>query len=591
MKGFFNRILWIDLTNRKYHTEEIDDNDLKRTLGGKGLATRLLLERNPEGVEPFSPANLFILALGPVSDTRIFGSSRYGLYTKSPQTGYYSESYSGGHVAEYMSRTGYDAFILEGAAEEPVYLEIREQGVFFHNAKHLWGRDTYETEDMIKSELGESRTGIISIGPAGENLVTCAVVENNYWRSAGRTGAGAVLGSKKVKALAFYGEKKREVADPDGLEELVRKFKALGKDNKGVEAYRNFGTPMMVRLTNSLGAFPTKYWHEGSLEGWENLSAERMQDQLKPKPKACSRCFMACGKFSEVQDGRHKGLKIEGPEYETIYAFGGLCLIKDLREIAYLNDICDRLGLDTITAGNLCAFAMEASAMENIPEKVPYGDPDTVASLLKDIAGVRGLGRILSKGIRHAAREWNMDEVAIHVKGLEPAGYDPRCLKGMALAYATSPRGACHLRTTFYKAEVSGLLDGKDIREQVSIFLDFEERLALHDMLIVCRFYRDLYPWEELSRIIYVTTGMDLDKNALSTMASSVLDSTRIYNIREGLSNTDDHLPNRFFDEPIGEHKETLDRSTFEHSLKEYYRQRKWSEKGIPSQAPFLPQD
>jgi aldehyde:ferredoxin oxidoreductase len=582
MKGFFNKVLWIDLTERTFHAEDMDDDTLRKTLGGKGLATHLLLEKNPVGVDPLSPENLVILALGPVSDTRIYGSSRYGLFTKSPQTGLYSESYSGGHVAEHMSKCGYDAFVLKGGCDAPVYLEISDQGVKFHDAQHLWGRDTYETEDAVKDELGIPKCGILSIGPAGENKVTFAVVENNYWRSAGRTGVGAVLGAKNVKALAFHGEQQRQVADADGLDAFVKKIMAAGKGNKGVEAYRNFGTPMMVGLTNSLGAFPTRYWRKGSIEGWEHLSAERMQDQLQPSPRACARCFMACGKLSKVHDGRHKGLTIEGPEYETIYAFGGLCLIKDLREIAYLNDLCDRLGLDTISAGNLCAFAMEASEMGKIPEKVPYGDPDVVASLLQDIANVRGLGAILCKGIRYAAREWGMEDIAIHVKGLEPAGYDPRGLKGMGLAYATSPRGACHLRTTFYKAEVAGMLDGKGIEEQVEIFLDFEDRLVLHDMLILCRFYRDLYPWEELSRIVSVTTGMDLDQEALSRMTSSVVDATRIFNIREGLSAADDRLPERFFKEPVGEYQETLDRAVFEESLKEYYRQRNWSTEGVP---------
>jgi len=582
MMGFFNKVLWINLPDRTFHAEDMDDDLLQETLGGKGLATRLLLERNPEGVDPLAPENLVVLGLGPVSDTRIHGSSRYGLFTKSPQTGLFSESYSGGHVSEHMSRCGYDAFVLNGRSDEPVYLDISDRGVEFHDAQHLWGRDTYETEDTVKDELEIPKCGILSIGPAGENKVTLAVVENNYWRSAGRTGVGAVLGAKNVKALAFHGEQQRETADPDGVDAFVKKIMAAGKGNKGVEAYRNFGTPMMVGLTNSLGAFPTRYWHEGTLEGWEDLSAERMQEQLQPSPKACSRCFMACGKLSKVRDGRHTGLTIEGPEYETIYAFGGLCLIRDLREIAYLNDVCDRLGLDTISAGNLCAFAMEASEMGKIPEKVPYGDPDVVASLLQDIANARGLGAVLSRGIRYAAREWDMEDVAIHVKGLEPAGYDPRGLKGMGLAYATSPRGACHLRTTFYKAEVTGMLDGKSIEEQVKIFLDFEDRLALHDMLIVCRFYRDLYPWEELSRIVSVTTGLDLDQEALRKMTSSVVDATRIFNLREGLSASDDRLPERFFNEPVGEHKETLDRAVFENSLKEYYLQRNWSVEGVP---------
>jgi len=582
MKGFFNKLLRIDLKERQYVTEPISDSILKQTLGGKGLGTYLLLENNPKGIDPLSPGNCFIIALGPVSGTRIPGSSRYGIFTKSPLTEIYSESYAGGHVAEPMSKAGYDAVILEGASKEPVYIEISDKEVLFHNASRLWGKSTYETEDFIKDEINAGQVAVLSIGPAGENLVRFAVLENDYWRSAGRTGVGAVLGSKRVKALAFHGSKDREVYDPQGLDRFVKAIRERGKTDGAANAYRTLGTPMLVSMNNAVGGFPSKYWHLGTFEGWEALSAETMNKQLKTRPRACANCFMACGKLSEVQEGRHKGLKIEGPEYETIYAFGGLCMIHDLREIAYLNNICDQMGMDTITGGNLCAFAMEASEKGKISEKIPFGDPDAVASILMDIAFKRGIGRVLAEGIRHAAKIWGMEDVAIHVKGMEPPGYEPRVLKGMGLAYATSCRGACHLRSTFYKAELSGMIDKDEIEGKAKLFVDFEDRLTLHDVLIVCRFYRDMYMWGELSEIIKITTGMDLGKKDLKELAARVVNLTRRFNIREGITRADDTLPERFFTEPLGDEGKVINRESFETMLSDYYRLRGWSEDGIP---------
>jgi len=583
MRGFFNKLLRINLSSGTYRVEPIEDEVFRRTLGGKGLGTHLLLENNPKGVDPLSPDNRFIIALGPVSGTAIHGSSRYGIFTKSPLTGIYSESYAGGHAADPMSRAGYDAVILEGASDKPVYVEISDQEVVFHEAGHLWGKDTYETEDIVKEEIGTKKAAVLSIGPAGENLVRFALVENDYWRSAGRTGVGAVLGSKKVKALAFHGDKRREVHNPEGLDAFVKKIRERGKTDAGAKAYKTLGTPMLVSINNSIGGFPSKYWHLGTFDGWEALSAETMSRQLKTLPRACAHCFMACGKLSEVQEGRHKGLQVEGPEYETIYAFGGLCMIHDLREIAYLNNICDRMGMDTITGGNLCAFAMEASEQGKIPEKIPYGDPDAAAGLLMDITFKRGIGAVLAEGIRHAAKVWGMEDTAIHVKGMEPAGYEPRVLKGMGLAYATSCRGACHLRATFYKAELSGMIDKDQIEGKAELFIDFEERLTLHDVLIVCRFYRDMYMWDELSEIIRVTTGIDLDKQGLKRIASHVIDLTRKFNLREGVTMVDDTLPRRFFEEPLGEEGKVLRREDFEKMLADYYRLRGWSDKGVPA--------
>jgi aldehyde:ferredoxin oxidoreductase len=301
------------------------------------------------------------------------------------------------------------------------------------------------------------------------------------------------------------------------------------------------------------------------------------------KPSACPRCFMACGNLSEIKEGRHKGLKIEGPEYETIYAFGGLCMVHEIEEIAYLNDICDQLGMDTISAGSLCAFAIEASEMGRIKERIDWGDVDKIAELLHSIASKKGIGADLAEGIRHAAKVWNMEDVAIHVKGLDPAGYDPRILKGMGLAYATSDRGACHLRATFYKAELSGMIASDQMEGKAKLFLEFEDRFNIHDSLILCRFYRDLYwDWDYLSTIVGLTTGLKLDEVGLRKISSTIQNETRRFNLREGITSKDDTLPVRFFEEGLGEERQVISRETLGKMLQDYYSIRGWNAEGIP---------
>jgi aldehyde:ferredoxin oxidoreductase len=583
MKGLFRKILRINLQTKTSKEETVPDSIYETHLGGKGLGIYLLMRENPPGVDPISPKNKLIFCLGPITDSRIYGSCRHGVFTKSPLTGIFSESYSGGKAAEPMSRTGYDAFILEEASKEPAWIEISDQKILFHDAKDLWGKETYFTEDEVLKRTNNKGAGAIVIGPAGENLVRYAVIENDYWRSLGRTGVGAVMGSKKVKAIVFHGQKKRELAYPDRLEQFAKETLVRGKDSPGAQNYRRLGTPMLVAMSNTVGGFPSKYWHLGTFEGWEKISAEALLERCQARPTACLRCFMACGNLSEIKEGRHKGLKIEGPEYETIYAFGGLCMVHEIEEIVYLNDICDRLGMDTISAGSLCAFAIEASEMGRIQEKIKWGDVDKIAQLLHDIASKKGIGGILAEGIRYAAKTWGMEDIAIHVKGLDPAGYDPRILKGMGLAYATSDRGACHLRSTFYKAELAGMIPSDQMEGKAKLFLEFEDRFNIHDSLILCRFYRDIYwDWNYLSTIVEVTTGLKLDETGLRKISSTIQNETRKFNLREGITSKDDTLPKRFFDEPLGKDEKTIHREDLQKMLQDYYALRGWNSEGIP---------
>jgi len=291
---------------------------------------------------------------------------------------------------------------------------------------------------------------------------------------------------------------------------------------------------------------------------------------------------MACGRLARISKGRHKDLQIEGPEYETIYSFGGLCMIKEMEEVAYLNDLCDRLGMDTITAGNLCALAMEAHRRGRIDYCIEYGDVDAVARLLQKISARQEVGDLLADGIIATSRQWQVEDLAIHVKGMEPAGYDPRALKGMGLTFGTAPRGACHLRTTFYKPELSGLIPADQIENKAEMLIDYEDRLNIFDTLILCRFYRDLYTWEELEKAISLVTGRPTTRKGLREIAAHIATMTREFNIREGWRAEDDRLPARMHRETLPEGG-SLSGADMEYMLRDYYRLRGWDSEGVPS--------
>jgi aldehyde:ferredoxin oxidoreductase len=576
MHGFYNRLLRVDLSTQTWTAEAISDDILTRYLGGKGLAAHLLLENAPEGVDPLAPENPLIVAIGPATGTVLAPASRYGLFAKAPLTGIFSESYAGGHVAPKIKATGYDAILLQGAADQPIYLEISDKGVTFHDAAPFWGMDAYQAEEALEAATDVRGAKAIVIGPAGEKQVPFALVANDQGRQAGRTGMGAIMGAKRVKGIVFHGEAECPLHDAEAIRTYDRDLRKRGKEDAGALAYRKWGTPMVVAIANKIGSFPSYYWSAGTVPHWEQISADYLVEHFKPRSKACDRCFFACGKVTTVPDGRHAGLTVEGPEYETIFTFGGLCAVDDLAEIIYLNDICDRLGLDTITAGNVAGFAIEASRRGVLDLKLDYGDVDGIAELLHQIANREGPGELLAQGVRAASRELGLEELAIHVKGLEPPGYEPRALKGMGLAFAVSDRGACHLRATVYKAEFAGWVDRTTAEGKADVVLDFEDRHTVYDTLIFCRFYRDIIGWDDLPVIIRGLSGLELDKAGLQALSARIADTIRQYNLREGMLPADDTLPRRLLEEPLQPSGETLSEAELQQMVTEYYALRGW---------------
>lgn len=576
MKGFHGKLLRVDLGGLTSREEALPEDVLRRYLGGKGLGSYLLLQEVKAGVDPLGSENKIIFTVGPATGTRAPGSSRYGLYSRSPLTGGYAESYAGGKVAPKIKAAGYDAIILEGRAQKPLLLEISDLGVKFHPAKDLWGTDTYTAEDAALARVGVAGAQAVVIGPAGENQVRLACVENNYWRSAGRGGLGAVFGSKNLKGVVFHGSKVTPVADEDLLKEFASQVLRENKDSPGVKGYQKYGTTQMVALLNSAKAFPTRYWSKGVFEGWEKISGETFVTNFKVKAKTCPACFIACGKLAEVEHGSRAGLKVEGPEYETLYVFGGLCCIDRMEEILNLNDLCDRYGMDTMSTGNLIALAMEANARGINPSFPAFGDAEGAARLLVEIATRQGDGAVFSDGIIPAAKALGLEDVAIHVKGMEPAGYDPRVLKGVGLGYATSARGACHLRATFYKPELTGVIPRDTTEGKAALYIEYEDRLTIFNTLILCVFYRDMLQWPKLQTLIKALTGVDYTVEELHQMANEIITMTHAFNLRQGLGRDSDRLPKRLHQESLPETGALVTEAELTRMVDDYYKLRCW---------------
>lgn len=584
MKGFFGQILEIDLHSQSFQVHPVPDRIYQTYLGGKGLASWLLTGKNPPGVDPLSPDNHLIFATGPVTGTAAWGSSRYGVFTKSPLTGFYAESYSGGRVPEAVSATGFDAVVIKGKSTDLTLLEIAPEGVWFHPAGDLKGNDTFETEKKVRERYARHRhngwkTGVVVVGPAAENGVRFATIKNDGWRCAGRAGTGTVMGSKNIKAILFSGNRKRPLHDAAALVNLSKEMAAESKAHPAVHAYKSMGTSQMVKIMNNVHAFPSQYWSMGRAPHWESISADALHNQCRVVPHACAKCYLSCGRMTTVLNGPHTGLTLEGPEYETIYAFGGLCMIPSIEEIAWLNHLCDGFGMDTITAGNLCAFAMAAHEQGASDYDIRFGDARAAAGLLEKISRREGIGDLLARGIVAAAEEWGLEDKAVHVKGMEPAGYDPRILKGMGLAYATSDRGACHLRATFYKPELAGIVPPDRIEGKAGVFIDFEDRLTLFDAMILCKFYRDLYPWELLGELISACTGMAPGQETLQAIAGAVSLKVREFNIREGMTARHEMLPAPLHDK-LTDTGNVITRAELDTMIREYHDLRGWLRKG-----------
>lgn len=572
------KLLRVDLGSGGTSDEEIDPAFLRARLGGKGLATAILAREVGPDVDPLSPQSKFVLSIGPLAGTMMPGGNRFAAHFISPQTNGYGESYAGGNVAAQFARTGYCAVVLEGRAPAPVFVDVTPDGAKLRDARDLWGEDTFTAETAIVERTGDPKAQACVIGPAGERLVRFACVENNRWHSLGRGGPGAVLGSKNVKGLAFRGGRRVEPERPEAFRRLAKDLGVRAKDAPGALALRRNGTAGLVRVANMEGLFPTRYWQQGRLEGWESLTAETLREECEVHSGACPPCVLRCVKHVVVKGGPYAGLELEGPEYETLYAFGGLCEIRDLVDVIRLNDVCDRHGIDTITVGNLCALAIEAGRRGLLETRVEYGDADGILELIELIVRREGIGDLLAEGILAVENELGLEGMAVHVKGMEPAGYDPRVCKGMGLGYETSARGACHLRGTMFRAELSGLIEPGATDGKAAFYVDWENRFAIHDSLIYCRFYRDYTEWPYLTEVVNAAVGTEYSVDDLQRLGADIITETQEINRRRGFGHDHERLPEWITAHPLPEDPaHRISREELDGMRREYYALRGWA--------------
>lgn len=554
------RTLFVDLTAGTARTEDLEVHGLSG-LGGKALAIELLERYLDPTVDPLAPGNVLLFTPSPLAAYGFSGSNRFGAFTKSPMTGAFLESYAGGTMARTLRETGWDAVVVLGASGVPCRVHIDRDGASVLPASDLWGNDVFETEDSLRGSLPK-RSSTMIIGRAGETRSALAAVVLEKDHALGRGGLGAVFGSKNVKAITVTSPGPLRAEPGEAFEAVRRAVSKLATESPAANAYRSFGTPMMVAVLNEAGAFPTGYWESGHAAHRSDLEAENFSTWAKVETGTCPPCPIRCRRHLTILEGPHAGREVHGPEYESLYSFGGLCMVKHAQDVLFLHEECNRLGMDTMSAGNLVSLAMKAAETGRLPDDdAPKpGDAAAISELLVHMAERdTDLGDVLSRGIRGAAAALEMSNEAIHVKGMEPAGYDPRSLRGMALAYATSPRGACHLRTTFYKPILAGMVKDKDARGTVEVFVDFEDRMFLYDCLIMCRFYRDFMTWDDLAAVASELGGAPIAAPALQKLAGDLLTRVRRLNFAMGLTAADDTLPKRFFTEglddkpPIGE--------------------------------------
>jgi aldehyde:ferredoxin oxidoreductase len=474
--------------------------------------------------------------------------------------------------------------MVTGRSKHPTYASILDDDVSFHDASGLWGSNTKEAEDGVRKEVGEDKVRVMAIGPAGEKMVRFACVCNDYYRQLGRAGAGAVMGSKNLKAIAFRGTGRVELADEEKFEEVVKEVSArIPKDGPMTK----FGTPNMVNVQNALGVFPTHYWQKGYFDAHGSINAPTMAKEILDKNKACWNCPVACGKMSSIKEGKYAGTVVEGPEYETLFAFGGLCELADIKSIAKVNEVCDLLGLDTISAGNTIGFAMRAYELGRIqsPFPIKFGDEEVTLKLLDMMAKREGIGNTLADGVRMASKSLGLDDLAVHVKGLEPPGYDPRGYNGMALSYAVGVRGADHLRSTVYAYEMRNVSDRFMVSGKAAFVKGLEDKLAVVDSMVICCFVRDAYEWEDLARLYTYATGLEMNAVQIREAGARAIDVARRFSTREGISRKDDALPRLFHETPFADGSSkahVVVKADFERMLDEYYQARGWSSDGIP---------
>jgi aldehyde:ferredoxin oxidoreductase len=584
MYGFHGRLLHIDLSTGQSSWVDLEEARLRAFLGGIGLGASLLYDYAPEGVDPFSPANPLIFTSAPLVGTGLTTTAKFAVVTKSPLTGFIADSLSSSHFALELKRLGLDALVITGKASSTVYLHIDNRNVMVREAAQLRGKSPAETESAIRSELAAPMLRVAAIGKAGENLVRFATISNEG-RHAGRGGVGAVMGSKNLKAIALSGNHATDTADPkavDLIAEVLRE-RSLGSVT---DKYRKIGTVANLAVFNRLGTLPTRNFQQSTFDHAEALSGETLTENNFSRRHGCAACTIQCERLFKALNGEEQRL-----EYETLFALGPLCGIENPDAVLRAAQLCDHYGMDTISAGGTVAWSMECSERGLLPQaqRLRFAQADDLLAIIPDIAERRGLGDLLAEGSQRAAIGiGNASEYwAMHVKGLEMPGYEPRSLKSMALGLAVSPRGACHNRSGAYEADFSGTVDRfqADPRRGTLVSAS-EDFAAVLDSLIVCKFLRHCFEdfYREAAELLSKVTGWDHSSAELMDTGARIHTMKKLFNIREGWQPKDDWLPERLLSEKLPSGVGAgigLSPDELRQMIQGYYQARGWDENGF----------
>jgi len=585
-------VLRVDLTHGKVEREPLNSKWEKEFIGGRGYATKLLYQEMKAGVDPMSPDNKLVFATGPLTGSSAPTGGRYMAVTKSPLTGFIACSNSGGYWGAELARAGYMHVVLEGKADKPVYLWINDDKVEIRDASKLWGKDTHVTTDALLKEVGDNKARVACIGPAGEKGSPIAAIINDKHRAAGRSGVGAVMGSKNLKAVVVRGSGVFEASNPGALKETLKtslqKIKENGVTGEGLPA---LGTPVLVNVINQLGSYPHKNFQESYMEEAEKHSGETLAEKYLTGTSNCFACPIGCGRVTKLDD-----VQGEGPEYETLWALGASCGVADLEPIIRANYLCNELGLDTISAGSTVAASMELFEKGYVsPEELAggpelkFGSGDALVYWIEKMGKVEGFGKKLSQGSYRLGESYGHPEVSMSVKKQEMPAYDPRGIQGIGLTYAVSNRGGCHVRGYLISPEVLGLpekLDPWVTEDKAQWGKIFHDLTAAIDSSGMCLFTSFALGADDYAALIKQGAGIDVDAEELLKAGERIWNLERLFNLREGLDPAkDDTLPKRLLNDPIPGGPAKGKVSMLHEMLPEYYELRGWDEKGIPKPA------
>ena len=588
--GFQGKILRVNLTSGKIVVEDLNEDWAKKFVGGRGYGTKIMYEEVDPKIDPLSEKNKVIIATGPLGGTLAPSSGRTMVITKGPLTGTIACSNVGGYFGPALKHTGFDMVIIEGKAKEPVYLWIYKGEAELKCAKDVWGKLADEADEILR-EKTHPKAETMEIGPAGEKQSLVANVMFNGHRAAGRTGVGAVLGSKNFKGMAVRGNLGVKVAEPEKFMEAVSKTREiLNKDAFSGGGAAMLGSAMLVNVINGIGAFPIKNAQDAYFPEAEKISGETLRERNLIRNEGCAECPIGCGRVTEIKEGKYKGAHGGGPEYESIWSLGAMCGVSDLDAVVMANYLCDKYGMDTITAGSTVACGMELyeegyMPKEDSPFPLTFGSGEALVEAIKLMGEQKGkLGKLLAQGSYRLGEHYGHPELSMSVKKQEFPAYDPRGIKGIGLEYATSNRGACHVRGYTIAPEVlTGAADRLKYKGKGELVKIFQDLTSALDSTGICLFTTFGMGGEDIALLLSTATGFKVDINEFMKIGERIWNLERLFNLKAGFTRKDDTLPPRILKEPIKTGPSKGEIEELDKMLDDYYKLRGWDKNGAPT--------